>query len=99
MSAHSISARHGSGSLEPQPNDRAVLLVTTVDIGEGKKGRIEIREGDDPTGAARQFCQVHGLPDTIVEPLTLHIHEHLFRGFMASGDDNAEVGITPLFTS
>ncbi len=45
-------------------DNRPILLVTTVDIGDGKAGKIEIREGDNPVEAAREFCRQYGLPET-----------------------------------
>ena len=50
--------------MEAEADTRAVLLVTTVDIGDGKSGRIEIREGDVPEDAAREFCRTYGLPES-----------------------------------
>ena len=58
-------------------DERPVILVTTVDIGGGKSDKIEFRRGDDPTDAAKAFCNKHGLPATIVGPLTHHILDHL----------------------
>lgn len=57
--------------------DSPVLLVTTVDIGGGRSERIEIRHGDDPSDAARQFCERHSLPPSIVGPLTEHILDNI----------------------
>ncbi len=34
-----------SAAMQPLP---PLILVTTVDIGEGKNGQIELRQGDDP---------------------------------------------------
>ena len=58
---------------------RPTVLVTTVDIGEGRTGRIELREGDEPVQAAIAFCQQYGLPESIVEPLALHIQDNMDR--------------------
>ena len=67
--------------MEGQAEDlRPVLLVTTVDIGDGQSGKIEVREGDDPVDAARAFCRRYGLPESIVGPLSLHILENIERG-------------------
>lgn len=56
---------------------RKILLITTVDIGEGKSAKIEFRQGDDAVDVARAFVQTHGLPITIINPLAHHIREHL----------------------
>ncbi|KAL4440425.1 hypothetical protein ABPG75_003426 [Micractinium tetrahymenae] len=58
-------------------DERPTLLVTTVDIAEGRAARIEVRLGDDPVDVARAFCARHGLPDTIVLPLAHHLEENL----------------------
>lgn len=57
--------------------ERPVILVTTVDIGDGKSDKIEIRRGDDPEDAARAFCMRHNLPASITTPLTAHILDNL----------------------
>lgn len=61
----------------PQPDLRPTLLVTTVDIGEGRAGRIEVRQGDDPIDVAAAFCSRHGLPEAIVLPLAQHLEDNL----------------------
>ena len=79
------AAMHGAGAVAPGPaaarappaDARPTLLVTTVDIGEGRQGRIEVRVGDDPVDVARAFCQRHGLPEAIVLPLAQHLEEKL----------------------
>ncbi len=60
-------------------DERPVILVTTVDIGDGKSDKIEIRRGDDPEDAARAFCMRHNLPASITTPLTAHILDNLKR--------------------
>lgn len=54
-----------------------MVLITTVDIGGGRSGKIEVRKGDEPQDAARAFCKMHGLPDSVVGPLTDHLLDHL----------------------
>lgn len=66
---------------------RPTLLVTTVDIGEGRSGRIEIREGDEPTEVAWTFCRMHGLPDAIVGPLAAHLQENIDHESEGGGMD------------
>jgi len=72
------------GSLDTSPykagekvDERPVVLITTVDIGNGKSDKIEIRKGDEPKDAALAFCNRHGLPTNIVGPLTQHILDNL----------------------
>lgn len=57
-----------------------VLLVTTVDIGDGKSGQVYVRLGDDPEGVARAFCAEHGLPDSVILPLAAHLQQNLELG-------------------
>lgn len=59
---------------------RPVLLVTTVDIGDGVTGRVEVRLGDDPEDAARAFCATNGLPESVVLPLAAHLQSNLDLG-------------------
>ncbi|PSC72051.1 expressed ef-hand domain-containing [Micractinium conductrix] len=61
-----------------------LLLVTTVDIGNGEQGRIELRVGDHPVDVARAFCLRHGLPDSIVLPLAQHLEENLAENAAAA---------------
>lgn len=58
----------------------SLLLVTTVELGGGRTGTVEVRAGDDPADIARAFCARHGLPDTVVAPLALHLKENLDVG-------------------
>ncbi|CAL5220772.1 g2838 [Coccomyxa viridis] len=56
-----------------------LLLVTTVDLGDGLTDKIELRAGDCPEEAAAAFCERNGLPETVIEPLRLHILENYRR--------------------
>jgi hypothetical protein len=56
---------------------RPVLLITTVDIGDGKSDQIEYRKGDDAVEVARLFVTRHGLPTSITLPLAQHILDNL----------------------
>lgn len=53
------------------------VLVTTVDIRPGISVQLEIYDGDDPGAVAEAFCREHGLPETVVQPLTNHIVENM----------------------
>lgn len=65
---------------ELSPDTRPpIILITTVDIGGGLSDTIELRKGEDPTVAARTFCEKHGLPSHIVGHLTQHILDNLSR--------------------
>jgi hypothetical protein len=56
--------------LKMQP---ALLLVTTVDLVNGEQDQIELHEGEQPRDAAQKFCEAHGLPEAVVQPLVQHI--------------------------
>ncbi|CAK0783303.1 hypothetical protein CVIRNUC_006502 [Coccomyxa viridis] len=56
-----------------------LLLVTTVDLGDGLTDKIELRAGDCPEEAAAAFCERNNLPDSVIEPLRLHILENYRR--------------------
>jgi len=57
------SGTETGASVLPQPTtasatagkEAPVILITTVDIGNGKSDAIELRKGGDPTAAARTF--------------------------------------------
>lgn len=50
----------------------------TIEIGEGRFGTIEVRDGDNTLELASSFCVMHRLPvDGIVEPLSYSIEKTL----------------------
>jgi hypothetical protein len=55
----------------------ALILITTVDIGDGKSDLIEVRQGDEPMDLARAFVQKHSLPAAITEALAQHLRDNL----------------------
>jgi hypothetical protein len=69
-----------------QAEERITLLVTTVDIGEGRAGRIEVCLGDDSIDVATAFCARHGLPEAIVLPLAQHLEENLAENEAAAAE-------------
>ncbi|KAK9832637.1 hypothetical protein WJX81_006000 [Elliptochloris bilobata] len=68
-----IAADGAGGSEQP------LLLVTTVSISGDLSDRIELRLGDCPLAAAREFCARHALPDEVVAPLAEHLAANLER--------------------
>ena len=54
-----------------------MLLITTVDIGEGRSDKITVYAGDDTAVVAAAFVAKHGLPTAIQGPLEQHILENL----------------------
>ncbi|KAK9799846.1 hypothetical protein WJX73_009342 [Symbiochloris irregularis] len=77
----------------PAEPDTSALLVTTVDIGDGKAASIELHEGDDPVEVAQAFCKTHGLPDGVVAPLAAHLQEHLLQEAPLGLEDPRQSGI------
>ncbi|DBA68546.1 TPA: hypothetical protein ACH3X2_013610 [Trebouxia sp. C0005] len=60
-------------------SEKPIILITTVDIGEGRTDQITLREGDSPQDAALAFCQGHALDKGIAGPLARHIQGNLDR--------------------
>lgn len=48
-----------SENLAYEENDQAALLFIDVNLGEGKKPRIVLYEGDDPDKVAKDFAIKH----------------------------------------
>ena len=51
------------------------ILLMTVDIGDGRKDVVEVREGDDPGELARQFCSRNKLQPSVVDVLSRFIEQ------------------------
>lgn len=54
---------------------KKVILLLTIDIGNGVTGTIKVHENDDYSKLAKMFQQKHKLPFEIIEPLTNHIQQ------------------------
>jgi hypothetical protein len=72
-------------------NEKKIILLTTVDIGDGRSAKIEVREGEDPLVIAALFCQQNGLPDGIVGHLAVHILENLAQAVLEEVQEVDEV--------
>lgn len=72
-------AAAAGGTAELVTGQRPLLLVTTVDIGEGKSDKIEVREGDEPMDVAQAFVVKHKLPQAIIPRLALHLEDNLVK--------------------
>ncbi|GBF98697.1 hypothetical protein Rsub_11411 [Raphidocelis subcapitata] len=73
-----LAAAGSIGSpLDSVAEEAALILVTTVDIGDGETDCIEVRQGDDPLELARAFVAKHTLPEGIVEALAQHLCDNL----------------------
>lgn len=55
----------------------AVVLVTTIDIGNGEAQNVELRRDDSPERVARAFVDLNGLSTAVVGPLAEHLQQHL----------------------
>jgi hypothetical protein len=64
---------------KPSPDGVRLLLVTTVDIGEGRSDRIEVRSCDDVEDVAAAFVAKHGLPTAIKSRLAAHLMDNLAK--------------------
>ena len=57
--------------------ERTLLLVTTVDVGEGHTASVCVYEGDQLQAVAERFCAEFSLPASVVAPLIEHLQENL----------------------
>ncbi len=60
-----------------EKNQGKVVLVMTVEIGDGRTGTISVRRGDREVDLARSFVAEHGLEEGVVGPLADHIRVNL----------------------
>lgn len=71
------------GGQQPKMADKAgselrpLILITSVEMFAGQRDTLEVRDGDEPVEVAKAFCRKHGLPDTVVGPLTQHVVDKL----------------------
>ncbi|KAL0248885.1 hypothetical protein GEMRC1_004119 [Eukaryota sp. GEM-RC1] len=54
-----------------------VILIMTVDIGDGRVASIEVKEFSNHYELAREFCVAHSLPKDVIGPLSLKIKENV----------------------
>lgn len=54
-------------SSRPGPGEE--ILIMSVDLGEGRSGRVVVHERDDAGMLATEFCRRQGLPQELVKPL------------------------------
>ena len=53
---------------------RKPMLIMNIEIGDGRKGRLDIRQGDDCDELAARFCETHSLPaQRVLKQLSQHI--------------------------
>jgi len=73
----------GFGPL-PAAEEAPLILVTTVDIGEGRSDCIEVRQGEDPLNLAIAFVEKHALPVAITDALAQHLRDNLLEAAEAA---------------
>jgi hypothetical protein len=56
---------------------KKVLLIMTIDIGDGRNDLIEVRQNDKPEDLAKAFVKQHGLDPLIISPLAENIQANL----------------------
>ena len=65
--------------LDRQKESRSVLIYIDVNVALGKKGKLALREGDDPKEVAENFCKVYSLgkdyQDNLEEALTTQLND------------------------
>ena len=70
-------ATTGRGKTPASGTTKKVLLIMTVEIGDGRSAAIKVHEGDTAQNLAEQFCVEHSLSTSIVPPLSDHIQQHV----------------------
>ncbi len=61
----------------PSNKKHKVILLMTVDIGDGRLDTIKIHDDDEHESLARTFIQKHQLGPDVLEPLTEHIRQNV----------------------
>lgn len=59
------------------PPTKAVILVMTVEIGDGRRDTIQVSEDDQPDMLATAFCMKHKLPRDFIEVLARQIDANI----------------------
>ena len=58
--------------------DGKLLLVLRVELGDGKAGHVEVRQGQNLAELALDFCHTHGLDaSSVAGPLTAHLESNV----------------------
>ncbi|GKT32473.1 hypothetical protein ADUPG1_006623 [Aduncisulcus paluster] len=72
-----------------------LILVMTVDLGEGKSAYINVYDGDNPHSLALLFVKEHGLMDEVIEPLTQCLIERIDEVEQEMGIEKKKTSPTP----
>ena len=64
-------------SSRPGPGEE--ILIMSVDLGDGRSGRVVVHERDDAGLLARDFCRRQGLPADLVKPLKEQIVSNVVK--------------------
>lgn len=89
-SIHGGSGPHGVPQENSDQQKEERILSLTVDIPQGGQEILEIKDTDDITAIANQFCAKHNLDGECKQALLESIKEHLFGG------EQAEIEAAPL---
>ncbi|KAL0209044.1 hypothetical protein P9112_011631 [Eukaryota sp. TZLM1-RC] len=73
------SPRHVNSPKSPRTSRDSgkVILIMTVDIGDGRVASIEIKERSNYYELAREFCANHDLPNEVIGPLASRIKQNV----------------------
>lgn len=62
-----------------RPGPGEEILIMSVDLGNGRSGRVVVHERDDAGLLAREFCQRQELPEDLVQPLKEQIVSNVVK--------------------
>lgn len=74
------------GSPKTSGTKRKLILLMTVEIGDGRVDTIRIHQGDRADDLASSFIRKHGLSDSVFPPLRNHIEAHMQQIQPDTGD-------------
>ncbi|KAL9654288.1 hypothetical protein ABK040_010319 [Willaertia magna] len=81
-------------SLLQSPKLKQIILVMTVDIGDGRVDTITVREDDSYLELTKQFQEKHNLISGIVEPLAEQIKLNVEKVLREQKQGNSGIGIS-----
>ena len=73
------------------------VLVITIDIGDGRKDDLTVREDDDPSVLAEEFCRKHRLGEDAKRALIVQIRQNL--EMHTEEDDSTLISINKSYDS
>lgn len=81
--AHDTIARKAAAASSVSSRDPAqqgtgkLILILTVELGDGRSGSIRVNDNSDYRQLAVAFVKQHGLGDGVIEPLAQHITQQV----------------------